>query len=508
LRTIFCTSDALRTLLGRDVEPLVSDIIRAMRPKRVSSGEVVFRQGEIGDRVYIVDDGRLQCTLGRLDAGGVEKVCEYGPGSVFGERALVSREPRAATVTAVCDSWLWSLSRDVYASLVPCEGPEGIGELGSCALLAGLLLGQSSIATTAPRIAEAVGWLPFLGLNLAAGGLASACGLLMLRAMQRMPGSRHKMFCFINLSRFYLASDLYSIATACFLVNMVSRATICIVEAARVLDAAFAGAGGCAIALDLGDGRIVCGEPRFAADALVLPASMLGVAALVVPLGFQGLRRIAALQCFALSAIGSMVLMWVGLLAADPVVMRPVPAVAAGPTAWVPLLTDSMFTFALAGSLPAWANEKRRDVSATDAIRASVGFVVLLCFCVGVVGGVRLGPSPLPSPKGVLLERLSVSASPWGRASAVAFPFLLNISTIPTVCIVLRQSLVSAGLRNQKALAVSIGAPLVLAVLLHTRSGFDTVFALVGRGTSVVVNFVVPVLLDRLSERAQRDAKY
>jgi NADH dehydrogenase len=64
--------------------------------QRFEPGEAVFRQGDLGDRVYIVLAGKAEVV--RQDAGRDEVLAQIGPGEFFGEMALLSSAPRNATV--------------------------------------------------------------------------------------------------------------------------------------------------------------------------------------------------------------------------------------------------------------------------------------------------------------------------------------------------------------------------------------------------------------------------
>ena len=77
---------------------------------RVQSGEALFREGDPPDHLYVVVRGRLEVTVARED-GGTELIGQLGPGSVVGEGAVLSGEPRTATVRTIRDSELVRLSR-------------------------------------------------------------------------------------------------------------------------------------------------------------------------------------------------------------------------------------------------------------------------------------------------------------------------------------------------------------------------------------------------------------
>ncbi len=83
---------------------------------RFPKGSVIFRQGDTGTEMFVVASGRIRLTIGK---GGHEtEVNSLGPGEFFGELSLLSGEPRSATATAVEDSTLLAIGRDVYAMMV------------------------------------------------------------------------------------------------------------------------------------------------------------------------------------------------------------------------------------------------------------------------------------------------------------------------------------------------------------------------------------------------------
>ncbi len=80
---------------------------------RVCGGEYLFRAGEQGDALYIVDRGRL-CIL---DAEG-RIVRELGEGEVVGELALLADMPRSASVLALRDTDLVRMHREGFHRLI------------------------------------------------------------------------------------------------------------------------------------------------------------------------------------------------------------------------------------------------------------------------------------------------------------------------------------------------------------------------------------------------------
>jgi MFS family permease len=92
--------------------PTLESLAGSLVPVRVAAGEELFRQGDIGDRYYIVADGEVEIVAdGRV-------VAVTGPGGYFGEIALLRDIPRTATVRAKGDVELRALDRDDFLGAV------------------------------------------------------------------------------------------------------------------------------------------------------------------------------------------------------------------------------------------------------------------------------------------------------------------------------------------------------------------------------------------------------
>ena len=93
-----------------------SAAISCMEMITVSSGDVIIRQGDDGDKFYIVDSGTYDVGV-RNEEGVVMTVFNYDtPGSAFGELSLMYGKPRAATVTATSAGKLWAINRVAFRS--------------------------------------------------------------------------------------------------------------------------------------------------------------------------------------------------------------------------------------------------------------------------------------------------------------------------------------------------------------------------------------------------------
>lgn len=92
-------------------------------------GDVIFREGEPGETMYLVMSGQVEVLAGADQA----PLAALGPGSFVGELALLLGEPRSATLRVVADTTLWSLNRpdlDVLLTEHPVIGVELSRELG------------------------------------------------------------------------------------------------------------------------------------------------------------------------------------------------------------------------------------------------------------------------------------------------------------------------------------------------------------------------------------------
>lgn len=104
-------NDALRqTPLFSHLDDEAATALRdSMVEAKLSRGEVLFHEGDSGDRLYVVTEGKVK--LGRTSADGRENLLAIlGPGQMFGELSLFDPGPRSATVTAVTDTTFAYLS--------------------------------------------------------------------------------------------------------------------------------------------------------------------------------------------------------------------------------------------------------------------------------------------------------------------------------------------------------------------------------------------------------------
>ena len=97
-------------------EPVLERLARGSQVRQLADGEVVFREGEVGDRFYVIERGRVDVTIRD------EFVRSETAGDSFGEIALLRDVPRTATVTAATDTVVRSIDRDLFLPAVTGHG--------------------------------------------------------------------------------------------------------------------------------------------------------------------------------------------------------------------------------------------------------------------------------------------------------------------------------------------------------------------------------------------------
>ncbi len=111
---------------GRDIQTLLERLAGIdSEPVQVARGDVLFRQGDVGDSFYIVRSGRLRAIYNWQEEG--ERILgEVGRGEPVGELALLDEGVRSATLVAIRDSELAKISEETFDKLTETHPREVI----------------------------------------------------------------------------------------------------------------------------------------------------------------------------------------------------------------------------------------------------------------------------------------------------------------------------------------------------------------------------------------------
>ncbi len=92
--------------------PAIEHLARGLQPVSVRTGSEVVRQGDVGDRFYVIESGVAEVI------GDGRLVATLGPGEAFGEIALLRRVLRTATVRAASELRLQALTSDHFLPVI------------------------------------------------------------------------------------------------------------------------------------------------------------------------------------------------------------------------------------------------------------------------------------------------------------------------------------------------------------------------------------------------------
>jgi CRP-like cAMP-binding protein len=112
----------------------------------VPAGHVIYSEGDSGEHMYGIVDGKVALTKGRT------VIAVLGPNDVFGERALIDHLPRNVTAVATADTKLAEIDRRLFLFLVHESPTFALGIMG--ALASRLRAYDELVAHTAQQAAD------------------------------------------------------------------------------------------------------------------------------------------------------------------------------------------------------------------------------------------------------------------------------------------------------------------------------------------------------------------
>lgn len=83
------------------------------------AGEVIFREGDTAETMFVVRKGRVRIT--KKVRGGEKTFAILGPGEFFGEMAILTGQPRSATATALDDVTLLELDAKRFETMITTQ---------------------------------------------------------------------------------------------------------------------------------------------------------------------------------------------------------------------------------------------------------------------------------------------------------------------------------------------------------------------------------------------------
>lgn len=104
--------------LFEGIEPeLLEGIAPEMSVVRLAPGEVIFKEGDPGDSLFLVGEGSVK--ISKLGRGGEQETLGFiQPGNFFGEMALLDRAPRSAMATATESTLLGAVNDESFQHIL------------------------------------------------------------------------------------------------------------------------------------------------------------------------------------------------------------------------------------------------------------------------------------------------------------------------------------------------------------------------------------------------------
>jgi putative ABC transport system ATP-binding protein len=94
----------------------LTEVADKMLPEEYGAGETVIRQGDVGDKFYLIRRGSVDVLI--EDDRGRRVVATLNEGNFFGEAALLTGNPRNASVITKIDTVLYALGKDDFNSVL------------------------------------------------------------------------------------------------------------------------------------------------------------------------------------------------------------------------------------------------------------------------------------------------------------------------------------------------------------------------------------------------------
>ncbi len=109
----------------------IAQLFACMQEQNFAAGDTIIRQGDEGDCYYVITEGRVQVVREADDGLNEDELGQLGVGRGFGEEALLSGQPRNATVRALTRATVMRLDKKDFVRLLQAPVLQEI-ELAQC----------------------------------------------------------------------------------------------------------------------------------------------------------------------------------------------------------------------------------------------------------------------------------------------------------------------------------------------------------------------------------------
>jgi len=111
----------------------IVDLARLWTPRLLKKKETLFRKGDLGSSMFVIEEGTIEITVPHERQQGDFRVSVLNTGDFLGELSLVDGMPRTANAIAMCDCRLLEMHRDDFRKFItnrPVVALSMISEIG------------------------------------------------------------------------------------------------------------------------------------------------------------------------------------------------------------------------------------------------------------------------------------------------------------------------------------------------------------------------------------------
>jgi branched-chain amino acid transport system substrate-binding protein len=108
-------------------DEMKENLSKRMNLHHFQANDIVFKQGDKGDSLFIIREGVVGVWI-KMEDGDAIEVARLGAGSFFGEMALLTGEPRTASIITKTESYLYEITKKDFAPIIECS-PQTVQKL-------------------------------------------------------------------------------------------------------------------------------------------------------------------------------------------------------------------------------------------------------------------------------------------------------------------------------------------------------------------------------------------
>lgn len=98
------------------------NIAQKMKREQFGKGDAVFRQGDEGDKFYLISEGEVDVLIHKPDEADPRVINHLSSGAFFGEKALLSGDPRSASIVVTAPATLYALGKQDFQTALAASG--------------------------------------------------------------------------------------------------------------------------------------------------------------------------------------------------------------------------------------------------------------------------------------------------------------------------------------------------------------------------------------------------